>query len=291
MPARAASPASQPAPLDKPLPASAAALVQPSGPTTSVLERFRTHTGPRTPAALTALFDAPIAAGIRQQPAVVLSDGATPVTISVAVGSSDSRAPNVAFNGAQLISLKRSKADEWDIEALPAVGTWNASLLLLTDSTTREIPLTVAPALPKEIDLSERGFIAFLGDAKASAQPPQDLNDDGRHDYLDDFIFAANYLVRPQPAANVPGGAHVPEPPPVAPEQGTKLQAPDTGQAPAPPVSNKAPGAAAQGATSDQTPYQRNLSIRNQRARELTERMRGNQPPPGAPAVAVPPSQ
>src|SRR5512133_1570145 len=209
LPVQAASPAGQPAPPDNPLPASAVQVGQSSAPATSVLESFRTHTGPRTPAALTALFDAPLATNIRQHPAVVLSDGASPVTITVVVGSSDSKAPNVAFNGAQQISLKRSKADEWVIEALPVVDTWNVSLLLMTDSTTREIALTVAPPLPKEIDLSEQGFIAFLGGAHAGAQPLLDLNDDGRRDYLDSFIFAANYLTKPHPASREPGGAPV----------------------------------------------------------------------------------
>ena len=78
--------------------------------------------GPRTPAALTALFAAPIAATIHQQPVVALSDGATMVRITIAVGSLESKALNVAFNGAQIISLKHNKADEWDIEALPAAG-------------------------------------------------------------------------------------------------------------------------------------------------------------------------
>lgn len=231
-------------------------------PAVSVLERFRTYTGPRTPAALKALFDAPVAADALQQPAIALSDGAATVVISVAAGTPDSRAPNVAFSGAQLISLTRGTAAGWNIEALPAAGTLKASLILLTGSGTREIPLTVAPTLPRETDLSEPGFAAFLR-AAGSAPPPEfDLNGDGRRDYVDEYIFTANYLVKPHPASPEPGAAQVAAPHP--------------------------PAADAPQAAPPQTSYQRNLSIRRQRARELTERMRGAGPLPGTPAVAPP---
>lgn len=200
VPLQAAPPSDTPPPLDKSLstvtsPATKEAI------TTSVLERFRTHAGPRTPAALTALFAAPAAATIRQQPEVALSDGDTAVKISIAVGSEQSKAPNIAFEGAKLISLKHNKGDKWDIEALPVAGSWNTTLILQTGSVTREVPLTVAPVLPAGTDLSEQGFIAFLGGPKTSVRPLLDLNNDGKFDYQDDYIFTANYLVRSGSAA------------------------------------------------------------------------------------------
>lgn len=174
---------------------------------TSVPERFRTYAAPRTPAALAALFSVPVASNIRQQPVVVLSDGNTTVKINIFIGSPDTKAPNVASKGAQLISIKRDKADTLEIEALPTYGTANASLILMAGSVTNEVPITVAPMLPTETDLSEKAFIAFLGGANASGQPLRDLNNDGLLNYLDEYIFTANYLVRTRFAATVPATA------------------------------------------------------------------------------------
>lgn len=282
LPVLAGSPVPMPVPAATTLPPEADPAAQHSevpAPAVSVLERFRTYAGPRTPAALKALFDAPVAADALQQPAIALSDGAATVMISVAAGTPDNRAPNVAFSGAQLISLKRGTAEGWDIEALPAAGALKASLILLTGSGTREIPFTVAPTLPRETDLSEPGFAAFLRAAGSAPQPGFDLNDDGRRDYVDDYIFTANYLTKPHPASPEPGAAQVLAP-----------QPPAAAHSPAPPAADSPRDAAAQGAATPQTSYQRNLSIRKQRARELTERMRGKGPVPGTPAAVAPPA-
>lgn len=258
-------------------------------PDASVLERFRTHNGSRTPLTLTALFAAPETAAIRQLPEVALSDGITTMKISIARGSQNNIAPNVAFEGAKLISLKQNNGDEWDIEALPAAGTWKVSLLLQTDSITREIPLTVAPALPAGTDFSEKGFIAFLGGPTPPSQPLLDLNNDGRRDYLDDYIFTANYLVNLRLAADIPNAAQPTESqiPTIA--QPSEALMPNTGAESAPLPTNSSHPPADKGLSTGQTPYQRSLVDRNQRARELTERLQG-MPATRAPA-AVPPAR
>ncbi len=215
LPVLAASPVGSPTPLDKKLSAAAVTGTQTAKSSvqiTSVLERFRTYSGPRTPAALVALFAAPVtAATIHQHPEVALSDGASIVKITVDAGPQENKSPNIAFNEAKLISLKQNKPGKWDIEALPDGGTWNVSLILLTGSDSRTVPLTVAPILPAGTDLSERGFITFLGGAKAASQPLQDLNGDGRRDYLDDYIFTANYLARPNSATAGSDSGQTPE--------------------------------------------------------------------------------
>jgi hypothetical protein len=289
--AHAASPDAAPVPQDNQLsgktPGTETAPV--TVPTTSVLERFRTYSGPRTPAALTELFAAPLAADVLQQPKVVLSDGATAVRITITPGSPDSKAPNVAFKGARLISLNRSTKDEWIIEALPDAGTLKASLILLGDTGTREIPLTVSPTLPKEIDLSEAGFVAYLRGVQSTLQPQFDLNDDGRNDYLDDYIFTANYLAGPRSVADAPVAGQntgsLPSAIDVPPEQ----QAPTTVDNPSP-VADQSPALqgstgsqnpASQSDTTKMTPYQRNQSIRNQNLIEMKRRL-------AAPPVTAP---
>lgn len=254
----------------------------------SVLEHFRTYTGPRTPAALTALFVPPVADSLRQKPEIALSDGVTKIKITLAADSRDSKAANVAFNGAQLIALTRSNANEWDIEALPAAGSLNVSLILLTDAGTREIPLAVAPAVPAGTDLSEKGFIAFLGGPKAPARPLLDLNKDGQRDYVDDYIFTANYLVRTRPAADGPGAAQPLDSQPLSSDETPAQQHPGAGQAAGPPVSVGSQSPAVEDSGSVQTPYQRNLSDRIKRVREQSERRRGKVPLPESPPAVAP---
>src|SRR5450631_3947430 len=160
--AQAASPASGPTPVQKSAstPAPAATVPATAVPATaaaatisaitsaapvSVLERFRTYSGPRTPAALSELFRAPVWAGVRQQPEIVISNGAVPVSIAATISAKDNTAPNFAFSGARLTSSVQTKIDEWLIEALPETGVMRSELIILSNGTAMEIPLTVAP--------------------------------------------------------------------------------------------------------------------------------------------------
>lgn len=288
---QAASSAATAVPPVKTLPAAAPAGTQ-SAPSaaqvTSVLERFRTYTGPRTPDALTALFDAPVEASIRQQPEVALSDGATIIRITIAAGSPDSTAPNVAFSGAQLVSLTRNNAGEWDLEALPDAGALHSSLTLLTGSVTREIPLTVAPAVPAGTDLSEKGFTSFLSVGTALSRPRQDLNDDGRQDYQDDYIFTANYLAGQVPAASAIDSPAVAGSQRSTSGQPAEPQVPDAGAASTPPASADSQSSTAPETTTGKSAYQRKLSIRKQRA----SRQKGSTvPASGTPDTAVLPAK
>ena len=291
-PVQAASPDGQAAPNEKEVTAAATPGTQAapkSAPATSVLERFRTYSGPRTPTALTALFSAPVAANIRQQPEVVLSDGATAARISVRVGSPDVKALNIALNGAKLLSYERTADDEWQIEALPEIGALKASLIMMTDAVSMEIPITVAPPLPEETDLSEKGFIAFLGGSDSSLKPLQDLNDDGRRDYMDDYIYTANYLdsklseslaqgIGQTADTDAPGAAQAAAPEPAAAE--SKDARPVQGQAALP----QAPISAQDSAGQAPTAYQKNQAIRNQR---LLEMRKQRETVPAAPAPSA----
>jgi len=193
------SPGSMPAPMPAvaptatPVAAAATGAISSAAPA-SVLERFRTYSGSRTPAALSGLFSAPVREGVRQKPEVVLSNGAVTVSVAAVIPAQGNTAPNFAFKGARLISNAQLTKDEWLVEALPETGAMDVEMVVLSNGIAQEIPLTVAPPLPAETDLSEKGFVAFLGDTKPGAKPLQDLNGDGRRDYLDDYIFTVNYL-------------------------------------------------------------------------------------------------
>lgn len=158
----------------------------------SVLEQFREYSGVKSPAGLSALFNKQIADNIQQKPQVALSDGATVITISVKLDAAADTAPNVALNGAELKSLRRDEAGAaWMIEALPETGVVEATLIVLTGGEMIEYPLTVAP-LVKGLSLTDEGFVSFLKAVPAK----RDLNGDGRYDYVDNYIFMANYLAK-----------------------------------------------------------------------------------------------
>jgi hypothetical protein len=261
-----------------------------SAPAPSVLDRFSTYRGPRTPTSLTELFSVPPAANISQQPEVVLSDGATAVRISVHVGSPDAKALNIAINGAKLLSFERTADDEWQIEALPEMGTLKASLAMVTDTSLLEIPIIVAPPLPAETDLSENGFIAFLGGSNSSLKPLQDLNNDGRRDYMDDYIFTANYLNRKliESLAQKFGQLAETNDPGAVQDATTETAAaessdasPAQGQAAVP----QAPTGTQDSAVGVPTAYQKNQAVRNQQLLKMRKQMEA------VPAASAPPTQ
>lgn len=159
----------------------------------AALESFRTYQGEKSPAILAALMTREIMPNIHQVPAVILSDGTTTVKILVKLASGDKESPNFALNGARLVTLgKDETAATWVIEALPQKNILQASLTILAGSEVIEYPLTLAPPVP-DISPEEILFSVFLKDSGV-VPPRRDLNGDGRHDYLDDYIYTANYL-------------------------------------------------------------------------------------------------
>lgn len=159
----------------------------------SVLERFRTYTGHRTTSGLTGLFEQSANRIVRQLPAIAMSDGRTAVIIVARIVPVEGRAINFSLEGASLISAKKIRADEWEIKALPVTGTVNLSLMVMNGAETVTYPLIIAPQLPRETDLSLSGFQDYLEQSGG-----RDLNGDGRRDYLDDYIYTANYLTKQQ---------------------------------------------------------------------------------------------
>jgi len=160
----------------------------------SVLERFRSHTGLRTEEALTALFLPSGDARVRQLPLISLSDGRTAVNITARIVPTAGRAVNFSLEGAVLLSVRSIKSDEWHIKALPDKGAVSMTLLVMNGTETSRYPLVAAPPLPAGTDLSRQGFLLFLEKSGDRGKKSTDLNGDDRNDYLDDYIFTANFL-------------------------------------------------------------------------------------------------
>lgn len=164
----------------------------------SVLERFRQFQGEKTVESLTALFKQDAGSRVSQIPPIAVADGKGTVTLAIAMSTGD-RAPNFAFSAARYVSLHRS-TDGWEIEVTPDRGVVRAGVTMLYENQVQEIPLTVTPRLDltggNKRQVTEGDFKRFLNDRGTPAAPKYDLNKDGRRDFIDDYIYTANYLLQ-----------------------------------------------------------------------------------------------
>lgn len=160
----------------------------------SVLDKFREFNGQKTPAALTGLFNETGSKQYRQEPDVALSNGDT-IRLFIVFTENFDRAPNFAMHGARLIKL-HTENSEWVLDVLPEKGTIKSSVTLMLPDYEVEIPLTVAPPMDKAVEPGEKQFQMFLKETGTVKAPRYDLNSDGKRDYLDDYIFTANYIVK-----------------------------------------------------------------------------------------------
>jgi hypothetical protein len=172
----------------------------------SVLERFREYKGEKTPETLMALFSAGGEGELRQDPPLVLSDGKTTLNVVVELDSKDN---NFYLDGASLVSLKNKEKNYWVVELLPKKNALTATITIPRNDQWHVASLTVAPpwdvtgylSSGKSAEADFRGYLKERGMAKS---PGFDLNGDGRRDYIDDYIFTANFIVERDSKAKAP---------------------------------------------------------------------------------------
>jgi hypothetical protein len=161
----------------------------------SVLERFRTYQGAKTPEILTGLFTKAVSTSIHQSPAVVISDGKAQVRVIIEQSEIKGTSTNFALNGAKLVSLKKEDdSGKWLLDILPNRNVLTASISILNSNSMIDFPLTVVPPAGS-VTGKKADFTTFLKDSSAQT-PKYDLNGDGRHDYLDDYIYTAHFLLK-----------------------------------------------------------------------------------------------
>ena len=164
----------------------------------SVLEKFKAFKGKKTPQALMALFRAGEADG-KQQPPIVLSDGKAMVTLIVELNSKGEN-NNLLLDGVSLVSMKNKEKNFWIVELLPEKNAVEASVSVPRNKQWQVMPLTVAPPLDVKRfkpagTLTEADFTRYLEQRGTVNKPRFDLNADGKRNYVDDYIFTANYLI------------------------------------------------------------------------------------------------
>ena len=166
----------------------------------SVLDLFKDYSGPRTPKALLALFEQEPMIGCRQEPSLVLSDGIALAKVAFLAPAEQKSSPDVALIGASLVSLERDRenSNTWIATVRPHRNVIEAKIIMPLKDIAMVIPLTVAPkvniSLKTTGKVTEEDFNLYLKDSGRKRSQGRDLNGDGRTDYLDDYIFTANYL-------------------------------------------------------------------------------------------------
>jgi hypothetical protein len=142
-----------------------------------------------------ALFDRPVAPELRQEPPIAVSDGSTGVRIYANLPKGSGSSPNFRLSDVKLVSLERDdETGALVLNVLPVKNGIKAAVTILTDQTIVTFPLTLIPS-QAEGTMQEAAFITFLKDTGIQ-MPKFDLNSDGIHDYLDDFIYTGQYLIK-----------------------------------------------------------------------------------------------
>jgi hypothetical protein len=159
----------------------------------SVLQRFKDFRGERGLRAFVALFERSPRDMLAQEPAIVLSDGKTPVRISLPLPLEEGDMPDIALSDAKLVHLENDCKKGWVITALPNEGTWNVHLLVKVDEKTIEFPLVVAPPVKIHDGITERNFVAELDRFIAGQAGGKGENDPLLYIPYE-YIFTANYL-------------------------------------------------------------------------------------------------
>jgi hypothetical protein len=161
-----------------------------------VVDRFKVYKGSKELSAIAALFDKKIARFIQQEPAILINNGKNRATITVDIPAKINSSPNFAVNGGTLVSFKKNQQNKgrWTVEILPEVDTVNVILTIITGVEEFEFPLTITPPIKTALTLDERGWKKFLKEVGSGKMPLHDLNSDGVRDYIDEYIFVANYL-------------------------------------------------------------------------------------------------
>jgi len=143
---------------------------------------------------LLALFARGAPPGLRQDPAVCLSDGKTRIRLTVSAVTSEQRDPYFVLSGAHFLSLRNSGGRSWTVEALPDMGVYQASLMVVSDAGSTVYPLTVAPPSPVDGTLTN---VPKKKQAKALAAALRGMlfpGSSGLPEHVRRYILAANLL-------------------------------------------------------------------------------------------------
>lgn len=160
----------------------------------SIIDYFKEYDGERTATAFKSLFSITEFRGFRQEPSIILTEGKDPAEFIVSHGSSAPISDDLSVLGGRLVSMREDRENDraWNFQIVPE--DMPTRLVLPMNNFVIVFPLVHAPKLNVDLDgsgnVTEADFSLFLENGEVS-----DLNGDGKRDYLDDYLFTANYLV------------------------------------------------------------------------------------------------
>jgi len=164
----------------------------------SVLERMKERAGAGTPQSLTALFNPEPGQIVQQEPAILIADGESIVALRVELPLSLKETPSFSLRKASMVSLHQNDDGSWLIQARPHKNSIESHLSVNCDGGTVLFPLVVAPpidpALVNRGNPTESALSGYLKSKETGPGGGLDLNGDGKIDYVDDYIFTANFL-------------------------------------------------------------------------------------------------
>lgn len=167
---------------------------------TSVLDRFREFKGNASLEKYVSFFEQDMLLGYRQDPVVALSGGKSTVRLTFISIPGKRNASETALAGGQLVSLAKDpeQSNTWIAEIQPARGEISAHFSIPQTDIIIVYPLTIAPKANIDLDgsgsVTKADFDLFLKERGSVKKPRFDLNADGKRDYIDDYIFTANYV-------------------------------------------------------------------------------------------------
>lgn len=160
----------------------------------SVLDRFEEYKGERTIASLVSLFENESMIGCRQEPAVSISDGKSIVRVVFVSTPGANPASDIAVMGARLLSLEKDpdNTNTWVAELVPEKGAYRASIAVSQGEMKMVFPLVIAPKVKvyhvRSGTWTDADFTYYL------KRQDKGMNSDGKREYIDDYVFTANYL-------------------------------------------------------------------------------------------------
>jgi hypothetical protein len=163
-----------------------------------ILDRFKEYGGNKLLPDMAALFDREVAHAIHQEPAILVNNGKNKATLMVDIPVNKSTSLSFAVNGGTLLSYKKDTSVEgrWICEVLPDAGALRVTAVVMAGAGIFEYPLTVVSPTKISVSLDNQGWSRFLKETGTPAAPLHDLNNDGKRDYIDEFIFVAQYLLQ-----------------------------------------------------------------------------------------------
>lgn len=165
----------------------------------TVIDSVKAYSGTRTLKGFAKLFDGSEAkaAGVEQTPRIFVADGKKSLKVMVSF-SGDAGVPSFSLKGANLKGIRSVSEKSLELEIMPQINKLDVRLTIVNRKQTVEVPLMVVPPVSAAItELSDQALENLLVKADAKNKALLfDLNQDGKQDYLDDYILVGHWLIR-----------------------------------------------------------------------------------------------